>query len=42
MTRDPKAKCLRCGRKVDRVDGEYGRHNDRGILCLMSKREIQG
>lgn len=38
--RDPKAKCPKCGRKVDRVDGEYARHYTDGELCTMSKRRI--
>lgn len=35
-----KAKCPKCGKTVDRVDGEYARHYPNGELCTMSKREI--
>lgn len=38
--RDSKAICQTCNKKVDRVDGEYGRHYVRGELCLSSKREL--
>lgn len=38
--RDSKAICPTCNKKVDRVDGEYGRHYVRGALCLNSKREL--
>lgn len=33
--------CPKCGRKVERVDGEYGRHRSRNELCPMSRREIK-
>lgn len=38
--RELKVKCPECGKKVDRVDGEYARHQTKGNLCLMSKRDI--
>jgi hypothetical protein len=38
--RDSKETCPTCNRKIDRVDGEYGRHYVQGVLCLSSKREI--
>ncbi len=42
--RDFKVLCPACGKKVDRVDGEYARHyqGSESIenLCLMSRREI--
>jgi len=40
--RELKVECPSCEKKVDRVDGEYARHNTRGNLCLLSKREIVG
>lgn len=40
---DPwKVVCPKCGSSVDRVDGEYARHeNGSKGLCVMSKREIR-
>jgi hypothetical protein len=41
---DFKVLCPACGKKVDRVDGEYARHytgsESTENLCLMSRREI--
>lgn len=35
-----KVDCPKCGKKVDRVDGEYARHYSQVELCTMSRREI--
>lgn len=40
MARDPKATCPKCGKRVDRVDGEYARHAAQGELCTMSRRDV--
>lgn len=40
MEGDFKVECPKCGRKVNRVDGEYERHRARGELCTMSRHEI--
>jgi len=40
--KEAKVSCPRCGREVDRVDGEYARHyRDKGEVCASVKREIK-
>jgi len=39
---DRRVACPWCGREVERVDGEYGRHyRTKGEVCVGTKREVR-